>query len=212
MSMVPAAALGAAVDWTQKVLPVEVSRCWCTTTCLLTGVRAIALSQSLPTAYTHDPTPVLGTLRSGAPHAALDAAVAAMPAALMNVTTASESWNPPDDGVAVTVCEVSVPLARAHQISESSDCVLLRLARVHVRPAPVTVRPRRPGPSEETKATSRSSAAEVVVRLGLVKVPEPSVKIVLSTVTGPTALGVTALDAAEAGPVPMALVAETVKV
>src|SRR5258708_3211759 len=183
-------------------------------TCPLTGVRAIALSQSLPTAYTHDPTPVLGTLRSGAPLTALGAAVAPIPAALMNVTTVSESWNPPADGVACTVCEVSVPLARAHQISESPDCVLLRLARVQVRPAPVTVNvclPAPTGPSEETKATSSSFAADVV-RLGLVVVPEPSVKIVLSTVTGPAVLGVTALDATEAGPVPMALVADTVKV
>ena len=54
-------------------------------------------------------------------------------------------------------------------------------------------------------------AAEVV-RLGLVIVPEPSVKTVLSTEMGPAAAGVTALEAAEGGPVPMALVAVTVKV
>src|SRR5579864_2257713 len=146
MSTVPAAVLGAAVDCTQKVLPVEVSRCWCTRTWPLTGVRAIALSQSLPTAYTHDPTPALGTLRSGAPLAALDAAVAPIPAALMNATMVSESSNPPADGVAFTVCEVIVPLARAHQISESPDCVLLRLARVQVRPAPVTLNVCPPAP------------------------------------------------------------------
>ena len=153
---------------------------------------------------------------SGAPVAALDAALTPMPAALVKAMTVSEPWNPPADGVAVTVCELSVPLARAHQISESPDWPLLRLASVQVRPAPVTVnvwRPAPAGPSAETNATTRSFAAEVV-RLGLVIVPEPSVKTVLSTEMGPavTAAGVTALEAAEAGPVPMALVADTVKV
>src|SRR5262249_15408651 len=55
------------------------------------------------------------------------------------------------------------------------------------------------------------SFAVVVVRLGLVIVPVPSVKTVPSTVIGPRAVGITALDGAEAGPVPTALVADPVK-
>src|SRR5215813_4004916 len=42
--------------------------------CPLTGVRATALSQSLPTAYTHDPAPVFARERSEAPVAAPAAA------------------------------------------------------------------------------------------------------------------------------------------
>src|SRR5690242_19499255 len=131
-----------------------------------------------------------------------------MPAALAKAMTVSEPWNPPADGAARTVCALSVPLARAHHISESPDWALLRLASVQVSPAPVTVNVCRPppaGPSAETNATIRSLAVDVVM-LGLVIVPEPSVKTVLSTVTGPTVagVGVTAFDGAEAGPVPVA--------
>src|SRR6266516_142028 len=108
-------------------------------TCPLTGVRAMALSQSLPTAYTHDPAPVSGNGRSGAPVAAPAASVTPIPAALAKVTTVSEPWKLPAVGAARTVRDDSVLLARAHQISESPDRVLLRLARVHVRPAPETV-------------------------------------------------------------------------
>src|SRR5690242_6942283 len=108
-------------------------------TCPLAGVWATALSQSLPTAYTHDPTPVFGRETSGAPVAAPAPAVAPIPPALANAMTVSEPWKPPAAGVACTVLADTVPLARAHQISESPDCVLLRLASVHVSPAPETV-------------------------------------------------------------------------
>src|SRR5258708_10088023 len=147
----------------------------------------MAASQSVPTANTHDPAPVPGIERSGAPLAALAVPVAPMPAALENAMTVSESWKLPADGVAVTFCAARVPLARAHQISASPDCALLRLASVHVRPAPLIVNvclPAPAGPSDDTNATTRS-LDPVGVKAGLDTTPEPSVEPPASMVTGP---------------------------
>ncbi len=128
--------------------------------------------------------------------------------------TVRESWKLPADGVAVTFCAASVPLARAHQTSASPDCALLRLASIHVSPAPLTVNvclPAPAGPSDDTNATTRSFDP-VVVKAGLDTAPEPSVEPEESMVTGPAVPGVTAFEGVDAGPVPMALTADTVKV
>ncbi len=51
---------GVAVDWTQNVSPAPVSTHWRWRTWPVTGVRATARSQSLPTANTHDPAATPG--------------------------------------------------------------------------------------------------------------------------------------------------------
>src|SRR5512146_281227 len=118
MSTVPLVADGALVDCTQNVSPTLESTRWCTSTCPLTGVRATALSQSLPTANTQLPAATLAIATSGAPVDALAPAEAPMPDVLVNATTVSDPWYFVLLGVDVTVTLVSVPGALAYQISE----------------------------------------------------------------------------------------------
>ena len=59
LTAVPALAVGAARDCTQKVSPAPVSIHWCTSACPAPGARATARSQSLPTPHTHEPAAVV---------------------------------------------------------------------------------------------------------------------------------------------------------
>ena len=64
-----------------------------------------------------------------------------MPPAPVKATTVSDWFMPVDtDCVAVTVALINRAGARADQISEVPEMVLARLTRVHVSPAPDTVR------------------------------------------------------------------------
>ena len=85
---------------------------------------------------------------------------------------------------------------------------------VHVRPAPVTVAvwalPR--GPSADTKARSSSPGCAVEKAGVVATVVVPFTDTLVSTTGDAGAVGVTAAEGADAGPVPIALVAVTVKV
>ena len=78
----PGAVFGAAVDCTQKVSPEPVSIHWSWSCWPVTGVRATARSQSLPTANTHEAVGIPGRYMSGAPDAAPAAPATPVPDAL----------------------------------------------------------------------------------------------------------------------------------
>src|SRR5262245_59910148 len=136
---VPTPRLGAVVRSDQNVSPTAESTHWCTSCWFDASVRAVALSQSLPTACTHDPSAVVVRLTEGAPVPADPPAVAPIPAAPAKLMTVSDWSKPPDAGVDVTWALVSTPVALAVQISDVPSWPLARFARVHVRPAPETV-------------------------------------------------------------------------
>jgi len=158
-----------------------VARYWLTMVWLDGTVRAIALSQSLPTPNTHEPLRVVISDALGAPEAALALAVAPIApeppvpvaSAPVKVTTVIEDVTPCDN-VAVTLTLVSVEGAKARQISAVPNWALVRRTSVQVRPVPLTLVTVTPGEvaSLEIKARSSSFAelvendGEVMLELG----------------------------------------------
>ena len=143
----------------------------CTSDWPAAGVRAIGLSQSLPTPNTHEPPRVVTSDAFGAPEEALAFAVApiAPDPPLPDVSTPVNDSTVIDDTVAcetvaVTVTLLSVAGENARQISDVPLCALLRTTSDHERPAPATLVTAAVVPlaaSVATKASS-SSFAEVV--------------------------------------------------
>src|SRR5690349_18159435 len=123
----------------------------------------MAASQSLPTAYSSDPVCVGVSGTVGAPVSALAPAEAPTPAAPVKVTMVSDCTKPLTAGVEVTVALVRTLDALARQTSDVPNCVLTRLTRLQVNPAPLTVIvcPPADGPSDATNASSSSGDAEV---------------------------------------------------
>lgn|SRR5512146_1467822 len=108
-------------------------------------VRAVALSQSLPTPKTQELFRVVTKLAEGAPEAALIAAVAPIapepplpevsaPWKATTVMLVAADWA----SVAVTLALVSGEPAKARQTSAVPNCALERATNDHVRPPPVT--------------------------------------------------------------------------
>jgi hypothetical protein len=120
------------------------------------SARAVAVSQSLPTAYTMLPAGA-DMVTDGAP---LPLAVAAVTVAStpVNATTVIMPCHQPFALVAVTWNPALVRAAHAVQISESPQEALARAARVQLYPPPVTelmdCDRLVPGPSVATKTTS----------------------------------------------------------
>lgn len=177
VTTVPAAGVTAAMRCTQKVSPVEVATSWCTIVWFDGTVRAVALSQSLPTPKTQELLRVVVRLAVGAPVAAFPVPVAPMApepplpvvSVPVKVTTVSEAaWLV--DKVAVTVALVSTAGAKARHTSDVPRCVLVRFTNVQVRLPPVipvtVVLVPELGPSLETNA-SNSSLVAVVVKAGV---------------------------------------------
>src|SRR4051794_32793396 len=214
----PAAPAGAVRRCDQNVSPTEVSTHWLTTDWPDPTVRATELSQSLATANTREPARVVVSDALGAPEAALAAWTAPMPEVAWKATTVSNWWKPALASVDDTVTPVSLAAAVAIHTSDVPNCVLARVTRVHVRPAPDTVTVCEPavvGPSAATKAIRVSPAWAVVKAAVVAVVPVPLTDTCVSTTgdTGATgADGVTAPDGVEATPDPMALAAVTVNV
>lgn len=165
-------------------------------------VRAMALSQSLPTPKTQELATVVVRLAEGAPEDALALAVAPMapdpPVPLLlapvKVTTVIDAATL-TESVAFTETLLSTEGANARHTSAVPSWVFVRRTSVQVRLAPVmpvtVVLVPEPGLSAEMNASSSSFAA-VVVKVGLVMVVElllRSVDSVLSMASA--ALGVT---------------------
>lgn len=118
--------LPAAPDWivvfcVQKVLPTEVSTHWWTRTWFVPTVRAIPLSQSLPTPKTSEPCCVVFSETGGAPLAPLPVTDAPTPCVICIAITVSDWWYPRVVGVDVIVTLLSGCEALAFQISASPD-------------------------------------------------------------------------------------------
>jgi hypothetical protein len=149
----------------------ELDNSWCTSDCPVVGVRAIALSQSVPTPNTHEPFRVVTSDALGAPVDPLVFAIAptAPEPPVPDTSTPVNDMTVIDDttdleSVAVTVTFDSVDVANARQTSAVPAWVLLRTTSVQVSEAPVTpvtVMAVPDGPSEETKASSNSFGAAV---------------------------------------------------
>src|SRR3954470_4936780 len=113
--------------------------------CAVPGVRAIALSKSLPTPKTHELFRVVVSVAVGAPEAALAdliAPIAPEPfvpdvSTLENVITVRDEITV-CDSVAVAVTLVRTFGEKARQISLDPACALVRATRAQVSPAPVT--------------------------------------------------------------------------
>ena len=134
-------------------------------------VRAVALSQSVPTANTHEPLRVVTSDTVGAPEAALAPPVAPtapepfVPVVLTPVKLSTVIELALERArVAVTVTLLRTAGAKARQISASPATPLARFTRTQVSPAPVTlltVCPPVEGESAETNASNNSFAAVV---------------------------------------------------
>ena len=120
--------------------PTTVSTHWCTITCVVGTLRAIARSQSFATPYTSELALVVVSDTVGAPVAAFAVTDAPTPLAPRNDTTVSDCGYPAKAGVEVTVAFVRTLVAVARQISEDPCCALTRFTSVQARPAPDTVR------------------------------------------------------------------------
>jgi hypothetical protein len=133
-------------------------------------VRAMALSQSLPTPNTQELLRVVTSVAAGAPGLAFPLAVApiapeplvpevSIPVKLTTVMEAAALC----DKFAVTLTLERVPGAKARQISAVPSCALVRLTKAQVRPAPVTLVTVMPldVPSLEINASSNSLPALV---------------------------------------------------
>ena len=100
---------------------------------------------------------------AGVPAPEWNIACLPMPAAFLNATTVSDTFEPVYRSVAVKERLFSLPLARADQTSVSPRPVFSRPTSVHFRPLDDTVAvwlfPA--GPRPDTNATSRSPAAGV---------------------------------------------------
>ena len=92
VTRLPAAPVAALEYCDQNVSPVAVSTYWWSIVWLGPSVRAAALSQSLPAAYTSDASPVVLSETLGAPLAAPPVADAPMPIECSNEITASD-WS-----------------------------------------------------------------------------------------------------------------------
>jgi hypothetical protein len=86
---VPEAAIAPLRLWTQNVSPAG-ARYWCTKDCVVGSVRAVARSQSFPTAYANEPGFVVVNVTLGAPVEALAVADAPTPEAPTNPTTVND--------------------------------------------------------------------------------------------------------------------------
>ena len=130
-------------------------------------------------------------------------------------TTVSIWWKPPTASVDDTVTPVSLAAAVAVHTSDVPNWAFARAARVQVRPAPDTVTvwdPAVVGPSAATNAIRVSPAWAVLNAAVVAVVPVPLTDTWVSTTGDVGADGVTAPDATDGEPVPMALVAVTVNV
>ena len=122
-----------------------VARYWCTSVWLGPKVRGIPLSQSLPTANTHELLLVVVRPTLGAPAALLAAAVAPMPPdpllpevfAPVKATTVIDAATCCDRAT-VTLAPLKGDGATARQTSAVPRCWLSRRTSVQVRPPPLT--------------------------------------------------------------------------
>src|SRR5947209_4430430 len=132
------------------------------------GVRVVALSQSSPTAHTHESAAVVVSEAVGAPEAPFPVPVAPvrLVSAPANATTSMLPPYEPELRFAVTVIPLTGFGATASQISAVPGWLFVRWRGVQVKPPPVTEEELWPpaafGPSEAMKATSRSCALVVV--------------------------------------------------
>src|ERR687888_390171 len=176
MTSVPESGVGDIMLCTQYVSPM-VARYWNTRLWFEGTVRAMALSQSLPTPKIQELLRVVVRLAVGAPEATLPLAVAPMapepPAPEVStpvkVTTVIDAATLVDS-VAATEALLNTVGAKARQISAVPACVLVRRTSAHVSPPPVTpetaVLVPELGPSAAMNA-SRSSFPAEVVKVGL---------------------------------------------
>ena len=185
LTAVPAAAVDAIWDCIQNVSPAAVSTHWWTSVWPLPGVRGSARSQSLPTPHTHELAAVVVSVTFGAPEVALPVTEAPTPEAPENATTCRLWWKPVCAGAERMTAPVSFPVACAFQISETPGRVPARLTSDHVSPPPETVLVCPARPSDDTNASSRSSAFAVVIA-GAFCAPLPSTLTLLSTTSVPS--------------------------
>src|SRR6516165_3331326 len=134
---VPAGAFALAWSCVQNVLPTPVSTYWAMRDCPAAGVRAMALSQSLPTAHTQAPVVGVVTATVGGPLAPLVALVLGVVlVAPSNAASVMLPAKPVASGVAVTRTLLSRDAAQAVHTSAVPACASDRTASVHVRPPP----------------------------------------------------------------------------
>ena len=155
---VPAAGVGEVCDCAQKVSPLPVSSHWWRIVWPAPSVRAVAPSQSLPAPKTHEPGRGRGQRRArGARRRAGPARRADAAGAREGDHGAATGHSRCCDGVEVTVVAAAEAGAVAFQISEVPRRVFARRTSDQVSPPPETVAVCAPlGPSEDTKASSRS--------------------------------------------------------
>ncbi len=196
MTLAPAAGVAVAVLCIQNVSPAPLSTHWWLRVWPAGTVRGVAASQSLATPQTQEPGWLVVSDTDGAPLAAPAAADVPTPAALANATSWIDWWKPAFAGVDVTWRPEIGPGATAFQISDVPARWLARRTSTHCRPPPLTVvvcRPAPLGPSEDTKARSRSFDLRVE-NAGVVAVPLPSWLTVPSTASVPSGGGGATLE------------------
>jgi hypothetical protein len=167
----PAEPLSACI---QNVSPAVVSIHWWTIVWPGDSVRPVALSQSLPAAYTSEFARVVVNVSAGAPFAPFAALLFPTPAAPRNATIVNDMSKLCVFCDAVKVAFVSCDDAVACHTSDVPSWVLDRLSSDHVRPPPDIVSDCGDDEPSDAASATINSPGEAVLRPGVVTVPRPS--------------------------------------
>src|ERR1700730_5629196 len=135
VTAVPLVGVGAFCDWVQKVPPVRTSWSW--RVWLAPTVRALPAVQSKPTPNTHELARVVTKAAVGAVPQPLPPPTAPTPDELENAITVSSTLVAWASVAGIEVLGSTAP-AGAVQMSAVPGWALVRRARVHVRPPPLT--------------------------------------------------------------------------